>query len=48
MNGQLETAESSLFRYYRLLEIVMSSDSPSLAYFDEAGNPCFDAESRDE
>lgn len=47
-NGQLATAESSLFRYYKLLEIVMSSDSPSLSYFDASGNPCFDEESRDE
>lgn len=48
VNDQLETAESSLFKYYKLLEIVMSSDSPSLAYFDASGNPCFDMESRDE
>lgn len=48
INDELETAESSLFRYYKLLEIVMSSDCPSLAYFDASGNPCFDRESRDE
>ncbi len=48
VNDQLDTAESSLFRYYKLLEVIMSSDSPSLAFFDESGKPSYDCEVRDE
>lgn len=46
INEQLETAQSSLFRYYKLLEVIMSSDLPSLAFFNESGEPCYDCEVR--